>query len=587
MASAPAPTPLARLGRLLAENRDELAALIAYAVLSALLALALPITVQALVNSIAASVVQPVLILSLVALLGSSAVGVLALVQLSLVERLQQRLLTKLALRMARRLIESDPDALEGRYGPELANRFFDVLTVQKMLAKILLDGVGAAISVSIGLLLLALYDSSGLLAGFDALLLGLIVFFVFPLGLGGLRTSLAESTAKYRLAGWLEELARCQISFKLHGAPGFLLRRAESAVTSWLAARRSHFSVTLRQEAASQLFQALASVGVLGIGGWLVVQQKLTLGQLVAAQLIVAQILKATEKLLRQAETVYDLLTGLDKTGYLTDLAPERSGGGLLPESAMGGAHVRLVEVHFSYADGTEVLRGVSLELSPGEHVSLVGESGAGKSTLAALLCGLHEPQRGLIEINGVDLRGVSRGSLRQCATIVDAENALFDGTIEENIILGRDYLTPADLAWALRIARLDIELASLPQGIQTRLISGGGNLSRGQAQRLLIARAIIDRPALLILDEAFAALDERMAQQLLDGLFSPENPWTIIDISHEGAVVRRTATVHVLQGGQVVESGPPELLARQEGGAFRQLFPRLCQSLSAGDAR
>jgi ABC-type bacteriocin/lantibiotic exporter with double-glycine peptidase domain len=573
-----------RLGKLLSENRGELTALSSYALVSALLALAVPIAVQALVNSVAASVVQPLLILSVVALIGTGFVGLLAVLQLSLVERLQQRLLAKLALRMARRLIESSAEAWEGRYGPELANRFFDVLTIQKTLAKILLDGLAAAVSAAIGMLLLALYDSSGLLAGFDALLLIVIAFFVFPLGIGGLRTSITESTAKYRLAGWLEELARCQGSFKLHAAPGFLMRRAEGAVAKWLEARRVHFKVTLRQEVGNQLFQALASVGILAIGGYLVVRQQLTLGQLVAAQLIVAQVLKATEKLLRQAEQFYDLLTGLDKTGYLLDLEPERSGGNPLPLPPADGASVRIQDVRFAYPDGTEVLRGVSLKLEPGERVSLVGESGAGKSTLVALLCGLYDPQHGVIEINGRDLRSVDRSSLRQQVTIVDAANAIFEGTVEENIVLGRSYLTPEDINWALRIAQLYDDISQLPQGLETRLVTGGGNLSLGQIQRLLIARAIVDKPSLLILDEAFAALDESTAQDILDGLFDPENRWTIIDISHEGSVVRRTAMVHVLRAGQIVESGAPEKLAERPGGAFRQLFPRLCQGLREG---
>lgn len=575
---------MARLGKLLSENRGDLVALSSYALISALLALAVPITVQSLVNSVAASVVQPLLILSIVALIGTSFVGVLAVLQLSLVERLQQRLLAKLALRMARRLIESSAGAWDGRYGPELANRFFDVLTIQKTLAKLLLDGLAAAISAAIGLLLLAFYDSSGLLAGFDAVLLGVIIFFVFPLGIGGLRTSIDESTAKYRLAGWLEELARCQGSFKLHAAPGFLMRRAEGAVAKWLDARRIHFKVNFRQEVGNQIFQALASVGILAIGGYLVVRQQLTLGQLVASQLIVAQILKATDKLLRQAEQFYDLLTGLDKTGYLLDLEPERSGGTPLPAPPVGGARVRVQDVRFSYPAGTEVLRGLSLNLEPGERVSLVGASGAGKSTLMTLLCGLYDPQYGIIEINGRDLRSVDRSSLRQQVTIVDATNALFEGTVEENIVLGRSYLTPEDINWALRVAQLYDDISQLPMGLETKLVTGGRNLSFGQIQRLLIARAIVDKPSLLILDEAFAALDESTAQRILDGLFDTENRWTIIDISHDGAVVRRTEMVHVLDSGQIVESGTPEALAARPMGAFRELFPRLSQGLREG---
>lgn len=505
------------------------------------------------------------------------AAGVLALLQLSLVESIQQRLFTRQALRIAGKLIRSTSRAMEGVYGPELANRFFDVLNVQKGLAKLLLDGLAAALQALIGLIILAFYDHSGLLLGFDLLLLLVIGFIIFPLGIGGLRSSIAESAEKYRLAGWLEELARCRSSFKLHAAPAFLLARTESHVEGWLRQRRRHFAVTYRQEAGSQLFQALANAGVLAIGGYLVVQRELTLGQLVASQLIIAQVLKGTDKLLKQAETVYDLLTGLDKTGYLTDLETEAEGGTPVPSSPTGGASVVIRELRFAYPGTPDILSDLNLELEPGERISLVGASGAGKSTLAALLCNLEEPNFGLIEVNGVELHGVSKSSLREVVSVVGYDEAIFEGTIEENILMGCEHLTSADVRWAIEVAQLTEDIARMPEGLQTHLVSGGGNLSRGQAQRILLARAIVDRPELLILDEAFTGLDERTSMAILEGIFAPENPWTIIDISHEGPVVTRAEQVYVLAEGRIVESGSPADLAAQTGSEFCKLFPEL----------
>lgn len=572
---------MARLLKLLSEDRADLVVLVVYTVITGLLALATPLAVQALVNTVAASTVQPLVVLSLVVLIGLSASGVVALLQLSLVETIQQRLFARSGLRIAQRLIQSASSALSASYGPELANRFFDVLTIQKSLAKILLDGLGAIFQAIVGLILLAFYDQSGLLLGFDLLVLVFVGFIIFPLGIGGLRTSQAESVEKYALAGWLEELARCNASFKLHAAPAFLMARAESTVQHWLKERRRHFGVTFRQEAGNQLFQACASAGVLAIGGFLVVQQKLTLGQLVAAQLIVAQVLKAIDKLIRQAETVYDLLTGLDKTGYLTDLEVESDGARPVPSLSSGGARVTCRDLQFAYPGGREILMGLELTLEPGERVSLVGASGAGKSTLAALMSGLELPNFGFIEINGVETRTALKSSLRQVVTVVGYDNAIFDGTVEENIVVGRTALTTEDVNRAIAMACLTDDIALLANGLQTRLLPNGLNISRGQAQRILIARALVDRPQLLILDEAFTGIDERTSLQILDAIFAEENGWTIIDISHEGAVVARAERVHVLADGRIVESGTTKELAARPEGEFVRLFPQLSQMI------
>ena len=582
------PTPWDRFIALLAEDRADLWVLGVYTIIVGILGAATPLTLQALVNSVAYGTVQPLFVLGFLLLVSLLAAGSITLLQLSLIENIQQRLFTRLALRIARRLIRSTSQSVYGVYIPELANRFFDVLTIQKSLAKLLLDGLTAALQAIVGLVILSFYDHGGLLVGFDLLILLFIAFIIFPLGIGGLRTSLAESKEKYKVASWLEDLARCRGSFKLHAAPAFLLKQAESRVGKWLIERRRHFAVTFRQEAGSQVFQAFASSGVLVIGGYLVVQQELLLGQLVAAQLIVAQVLKATDKLIRQSETVYDLLTGLDKTGYLTDLETEEEGGTLLPESALEGALVELREVHFTYPDRTiEVLSGLNLTLQPGERVSLVGASGAGKSTLAALLAGLETPTHGLIKINTRDIRGVDKNQLRQMVTVVGYDEAIFDGTMEENIRVGRTHLTTENIEQALQLAQLDTDVLAMPQGLQTVLVSGGGNLSRGQAQRVLIARALVDQPDLVILDEAFTAIDERTTLAILDAIFDTQNTWTIIDISHDGSVVTRADTVHVLAKGQIVESGNPKMLAQNTESAFSLLFPELSRTLAGRNRR
>lgn len=253
-----------------------------------------------------------------------------------------------------------------------------------------------------------------------------------------------------------------------------------------------------------------------------------------------------------------------------------ERSSGRVLPVNRQG-AHVTCRRVRFSYHERTEIISNLDLTIEPGEHVSLVGKSGVGKSTLALMLCGLHEPTHGLVQINGIDIRDLNLSSLRDSVSLVGNTNEVFAGTIEENILMGRSNISHQDLQWAIGLAQLNEELASFPKGLQTRLVSEGRNMSRGQLQRIMIARAIINRPQLLILDEGFTGVDENDKMSILNELFNSDYGWTIVDISHDPEIVSRTRTIHVLAKGHIAESGSLRELLGQESSEFRRLFPTL----------
>lgn len=573
--SHPHLTPYQRLRKLLRLELTDLLAILVYTSLIGLLTLAVPLAAQALVNTIAAGVlVQPLIVLTLGVMGALFLAGVLRLLKLALLEKLQQRIFARISLQLAERLPRIEHDVLNSQYAPHLINRFFDVIVIQKASAKILLDGPGAFLQVLLGLLILAFY--SPYLLAFDVFLILFVIFVVWGLGYGGLRTSIEESLSKYRVADWLEEVTRCQRGFKLNASPSFSIERTDGLVIDYVNARRDHFRVIFRQAFGAYLFKALASAAVLGISGWLVINRQLTIGQVVAAEIIVVGVLESLEKLIRLIENGFDLLTSLDKVGHLTDLPLERESGRILPVTT-AGASVACRKVHFSYDGENEILSGLELSLKPGEHVSLVGESGIGKSTLAALLCGLHAPRLGLVQINNMDVRDANLDSLRRVVGLVGDANEIFAGTIEENILLGRHHIPHEDLQWAMEFTNLAEELAKFPNGLQTRLVSEGRNLSRGQLQRMLIARAIVTRPQLLILDEGFTGIDEKDKLQILNELYNPRYPWTIIDISHDPELVMRAQTVHVMAEGRILESGTPGELMRSRDSQFRNLFPSM----------
>lgn len=571
-ASISHPNPVERFFVMFRDHRDILVVLLSYTFLTGLLSLAVPLAAQSLVNTIAAGMfIQPLVILTLLLFGGLILTGVLRILTLSLVETIQQKTFAEVALRLGRRIPRIEHMVLSDEYMPELVNRFFDVVTIQKSWAKLLLDVPAAFLQVAVGLILMAFY--SPILLAFDLVIILALIIIIFGLGRSGIKTSIAESHEKYRVAEWLEELARCETSFKMCSIPVYLIRKTDELVVKYIEARRSHFAVLLRQAFGSYVFQAFASAGILGIGGFLVIDRQLTLGQLVAAEIIVVVVLGSVEKLIRSIETYFDLVTGLHKVGHITDL-PTEMHEGLDVDWGDTGAEISVSGLHFAYQNQIDIFSDLEFRVRSGERFALVGESGCGKSTLAALISRLQSPSHGSIQLNRLDVSDISLKNLRKHVALVTDANEIFDGTIEENITIGRDFVSYTDVVWALSVTRLDQDMVQFPDGLKTELVSSGRNLSRGQVQRILIARAIVERPQLLILDEAFTGIDEHKKLRIMRDIFDRSNPWTIINISHDIQTVLECDSVNVLADGTIAESGKPLELIDKPTSKFAQLF-------------
>jgi len=519
---------------LLKPERRDIVAVVVFAVAVAVLSLATPIAVESLVNTVAFGILLwPVVIIAGILMTCLGLAAAIRAVQVYVVECVQRRLFVRVVADYAHRLPRVRLEAFDQRYGPELANRFFDVLNLQKSLAFLLLDGVALVVTAVVGMIVLAFYHP--FLLGFDILLLLLIAFTLFVLGWGGVRTSLHESHAKYDVAAWLQELLRCLRAFKFAGGRQLALEKADHLAGQYVTARREHFRVVWRQTVFALGLQVVASTALLGLGGYLVINRQLTLGQLVAAELIVALIVASVAKLGKYAETYYDLMSGAEKLGLLTDLPLEREGGEALTDGGSGIA-VRVNGVD-RVAHRT-LPTPADWHVAAGERVAVVGPPGSGKTTLFEMLCGLREPGHGIVEMDGIDLRGLSLERMREQVVLVEG-SGIFTGTIAENVRVGRTHLSPGDVREVLRVVGLLGAVQNLPRELDTPLTPDGGPLSASQALRLGIARALVGRPRLLILDGVLDALDPRDCPDLLPRLFDRSAPWTLLVASTNPAVV------------------------------------------------
>ncbi|MEI7700167.1 MAG: ATP-binding cassette domain-containing protein [Planctomycetia bacterium] len=517
-------TPTGRLFSLMRAEWSDLRVVVIFALVSGVLSMTTPLAVEALVSTVAfGRVVQPVLVLSMMLLAFLLFKAAMKAMQTWVVEIIQRRLFARLAAELSWRLPRARIDAFHGSYPPELVNRFFDVVTVQKTAAGLLLDGVSLILSMVVGMTVLAFYHPW--LLAFDLVLI-LLMAFVFLLGRGALKSSIRESKCKYAMAAWLQDLARCRTTFRYDGAAEFALERSDQLIFNYLSARTKHFSVLMRQLLAILLIQAIASTGLLTIGGWLVITGQLSLGQLVAAELIVAIVVDSFAKMSKHIESFYDLLASVDKIGHLLDLEVERADGLLTLPSGSG---IMARNICFrSDAHATE-LRPVSFEMRPGERIALTDDGTGAGSLVLDILFGLREPDSGMISLNGIDPRDLRPDVLRRRVVLVrDVE--VFDGTIAENVHLERTEVSLGDVRNALEVSGLMLQVQALPDGLNTMLSATGAPFTSSQCRRLMLARAIAGHPEIVLIDELLDAFSEESSEEILRRIISADHAWTIV---------------------------------------------------------
>lgn len=518
-------TPFARLRRLMKPERADIWIVIVFALVSGLLGMTTPLAVEALVNTVAfGRFLQPVVVLSIMLLAFLLFQAALKTMQTFVVEIIQRRLFARLAAELSWRLPRARVDAFGDHYPPEMVNRFFDVVTVQKIVASLLLDGVSLVLSTIVGMAVLAFYHPW--LLAFDLVLVAMMAIIMFVLGRGAVKTSIKESKTKYAMASWLEDLARCRTTFRYDGAAEFALERSDQLIYDYLSARKKHFAVLMRQILAILMIQALASTALLAIGGWLVISGQLSLGQLVAAELIVAVVVGSFVKMGKHMESFYDLMASVDKIGSLLDLPVEHQDGLLIVPGTSGIVARNLT---LTGVNGHGGLSAVSFNAPPGTKLAIVGDSGSGKSLLLDILFGLREPESGVLTVNGVDPRDLRPDILRRRVVMVrDIE--IFDGTIAENVHLERTDISIGDVREALDRVELTSTLQGLHEGFNTVLTPSGSPLSGSQIRRLMIARAIAGRPEVVMLDGILDSLPDHQAESILSRILTLGDQTTVL---------------------------------------------------------
>lgn len=552
-------TPVKRLMSLLGQYRTEIRYILLYAGVAGLINLSLPLGIQAIIGQIAGGALNASWgVLVFFVLIGALFAGILRLMQLSVMEYMQRRIFTDASVEFALRIPRLNLDSLRKEHIPELVNRFFDTLTLQKGLPKLLIEGSSAVLQIIFSLLLLSFYHTS--FVTFSLLLLGLTAF-LFSWAAGkGVSSSLVESKYKYKLAFWLEEVGRVASTFKLAGDNMFPVQRADYLTVQYINARETHWKVLMAKFITGIAFRVLVLGCFLVLGSLLVMDNELNIGQFVASEILILFVIESVEKLIILHETGYDVLTAAEKIGQFTDLELEREDG-IHTDELPGkekGMSVELRDLCYQYEDGDRpVLSHINMKVSPGERVAIAGYGGAGKSTLMQILSVLKRDFTGTMLLDGLPKRNLQLRALRNQIGDLTNEEDLFRGTLLENITLGNDKIPVHRLLEVVEAVGLSEFVQKHPDGVNAEVLPGGKNIPGSTQSKILIARAIIGNPRLLVVENPLGQTSRRDRAIIGAYLTDRSQPWTLICTTEDPDFAAMCDRLIILKAGSIVFDG------------------------------
>lgn len=544
-----------RFINLLKLDKKDLKQVFFYAIFAGLVNLSLPLGVQAIINLLqAAQVSTSWIVLVILVTLGVVFVGVLQLMQIRIIENIQQKIFTRASFDFAYRLPKIKMSALRGYYPPELVNRFFDTVIVQKGLAKILVDFPAAILQIIFGLLLLSFYHPFFIIYG---VLLIVLMYIVFKYTAEkGLKTSIKESDHKYRVAHWLEEIARSIVSFKLSGRTNLALSKNDELVTDYLEARESHFKILIIQFMQLIGFKVLVTFGLLVIGGALVLNQQMNIGQFVAAEIIILLVINSVEKLILGLETFYDVLTSIEKLGKVVDKELESQDGDILDFDAKD-FNLEFENIYYEVPEKeTPILKDINLKIDYKDRILVNGTNGSGKTSLLKLISGIIKPTRGNVFVNNNSLSGINLNHYRAHLGQTLEEETPFEGTLYQNLTFGDSTITKAEIDSAIESVRLSEFVKHLPKGLNTVLRPEGKEMSYTVSKKIILARAILKKPKLLVLKEPLDHFDQKEASVIIDFLIDKKHSWSLIVVSQNPLWENKLDKIISLDNGQIINN-------------------------------
>lgn len=549
--------PISRIMRVIRLEKNEISSIYFYAILAGLIQLTLPLGIQSIISFVLGGTISTSLvILIILVVVGVFLTGLLQVNQMRLIEKIRQKIFVRYSFEFSDRIPRLDLSAIDNKYLPELVNRFFDIDNLQKSIAKLLLEVPAATIQMIFGLLLLSFYHPVFIFFGVALLLITYMILRVT--GARGMQTSLRASDFKYAVAGWLEEMGRVLKSFKYSRNTRLNIERADDLVEQYLQHRTDHFRVLLFQYWTLIALKILITAVMLIVGSVLLVNQQLNIGQFIAAEIVILMVIASVEKLIINLDKVYEVLTAVEKLSKVVELPLEHSGNVVATDTGKGFA-IDMNHVSFKYnpEDLHQVLNDVDLHIRPNEKVCIMGRAGSGKSTLLRLLTGAYTQFDGTIILDNIPITNYNLQSLRSQTGVVFSSHDIFYGTLMENISMGCDNIDEHDVMEEAGKLGLKNFISQLPAGLETKLLSNGSRLPKKFVQKLLLLRALVSHPRLLLLEEPFEGIEDEPRKQIIDYLLHEDKNQTMVISCNEIDFAEKCDRVIYLENGRIKANG------------------------------
>ena len=508
-------------------DKKEVSAIYIYAILAGLVQLVTPLGIQSIIGFVMAGALSTsIVVLIAVVVLGVFLNGLFQIRQLQIIEKIKQKIYTRDALSFAQKIPHLNLEKLDNYYLPELVNRFFDTINLQKGIEKILLEIPAAFIQILFGIILLSLYHPIFIAFGIVlVLLLYIILATTLP---KGFTKSLLASDYKYKTAGWLQELARVVKTFKYGEKTSLHIEKTDDLVSNYLVARTSYFKILLTQFWSLVVFKIIITAAMLIVGVYLLLNQQINIGQFIAADIVILAVISSVEKLIQTLDKAYDTLTAIEKLDKIKSAELESAGSEKI--TANNGIKIDFKNVSFSYPNGKSVLNDVNIDIKEGEKVLIVGNSGSGKSTLLRLLTGTFTNFTGSIRINNIALGSYSIDSLRSNTGVLISQQDIFQGTIRDNVTMGDSSITNDDLYNITKITGLESFVEELEIGFDTVIDPAGKKLPEKIKQGVLLARALLSKKSLMLLENPFDGIEKDTIENVKALMAKSENTTMLV---------------------------------------------------------
>ncbi len=533
-------------------ERDEITSIYFYAILNGVIQLSLPLGIQAILGFVlGATMVTSVYLLIFIIIVAVLIVGYLQINQMKIIEKIQQKIFVRYAFSFAETIPKLDLKDIDHYYLPEKINRFFDVLNVQKGISKLLLDIPSATIQIIFGLLILSFYHPYFIV--FSSILL-LVIFIIFKVtSRKGIETSIEESNFKYKVVSWLEEMGRVIKSFKYSQGTHLNLIKTDEKLLKYLNARTNHFQILLLQFKSLVFFKVCVTALMLVLGSYLLFNQLITIGQFVAAEIIILTTISSMEKLISSLENVYDVITGLVKLDSVLDNPIEKEESLKLESKDLV---ITLDKMSFSYDDNQEIFNSISATILSNSITCISGKENSGKSTFLKLLTGSYMHFKGNITFNGIPLQNYSLQNLRTKMGIFLYEQDLFEGSLYENIVLGRTEIKIERIVDLSKKLGFEDFIKFFPNYFDTALDPLGQKLPSSLIRKILLLRALINTPQLLILEDPWTGFEDSTITKIQNYIIDISKNSTIVVSTNDKDFIEKSTVHFIIENGTLIKA-------------------------------